>query len=132
MSKIDLSLIPNADNLNEESVTVNEEENASIITNKMYIDLYSKGIEATIDRYVLDTESRRVLIVFFSIVIVFWLVGVMCILTGNNSIYKISDNVLITLLTTTSINVIGMMLIILKDLFPRNNGKKNKKVGNKK
>jgi hypothetical protein len=41
------------------------------------------------------------------------------ILVGNyyNS-YNLSDNVLIALLVTSTANVIGMMLIILKNLFP--------------
>jgi len=52
-----------------------------------------------------------------------WLASVISALFFNKYLLglNISDQVLIVLLTTTSINVIGMMLIILKNLFPQNN-----------
>ncbi|WP_164076198.1 hypothetical protein [Flavimarina sp. Hel_I_48] len=45
------------------------------------------------------------------------------ILIGNNLHYKLSDEVLIALLITSTANVIGMMLIILKNLFPNRDSK---------
>lgn len=77
---------------------------------------------AKLNRFVVDTKLRTHLTYFFSIVISLWLAAVIAILFFNDHyLYlKLSDNVLIVLLTTTSINVIGMMLIILKNLFPQN------------
>ena len=62
---------------------------------------------------------------YFSIVIAFWLLAVILILVGNNFNYRLSDTVLVTLLTTTTIQVLGMMVIILWDLFPGGKGKNN-------
>ncbi len=77
------------------------------------------------ERYIQNTELRGTLSRVFTIIIACWLLAVILILVGNNcNHYNLSDSVLITLLTTTTIQVLGMMLIILWDLFP---GKKNKK-----
>ena len=40
--------------------------------------------------------------------------------------YKLSDNVLIALLVTSTANVIGMVVIVLKNLFPEKNKDKKK------
>jgi hypothetical protein len=78
------------------------------------------------ERYIQNTELRGTLARVFTIVIAFWLLAVILILVGNNcNHYNLSDSVLNTLLTTTTIQVLGMMLIILWDLFP---GKKNRKI----
>lgn len=80
--------------------------------------------QAKIKRYELDTELRRSLSILFTITINAWLFVVFLILLTNTKTLKLSDPVLITLLTTTTIQVLGMMVIILWDLFP---GKKNRK-----
>ena len=77
------------------------------------------------DRFIKDTVLRIQVAKYFSIVIALWLLAVILILVGNNFNYRLSDSVLITLLTTTTIQVLGMMVIILWDLFPGGNGKKN-------
>lgn len=76
---------------------------------------------AQVGRYLEDTKLRRHLTYIFSIIIFLWLVSVVSILYFNNKVLELnlSDSVLITLLTTSSVNVIGMMLIILKNLFPQ-------------
>lgn len=76
---------------------------------------------AKIGRFLEDTRLRRYLTYIFSFIIFLWLSAVISILYFNNNVLnlKLTENVLITLLTTTSINVIGMMLIILKNLFPQ-------------
>lgn len=71
-----------------------------------------------VDRYNKNTELRGTLARVFTIIIAFWLLSVILILVGNTLKYKLSDSVLITLLTTTTIQVLGMMVIILWDLFP--------------
>lgn len=75
------------------------------------------------ERYRKDTILRIQLAQYFSIIIAFWLLCVILILVGNNFNYKLSDTVLVTLLTTTTIQVLGMMVIILYDLFPGGKGK---------
>lgn len=79
-----------------------------------------------IERYNKNTELRGSLARVFTIVIIFWLLSVILILVGNTLKYKLSDSVLITLLTTTTIQVLGMMVIILWDLFPGSQNKNNK------
>ncbi len=76
-------------------------------------------------RYDETTDLRNILAKVFTILITFWLLAVILLLTGNTSTYKLSDSVLITLLATTTIQVLGMMVIILCDLFP--GGKKGRK-----
>lgn len=76
---------------------------------------------AKIGRFLEDTKLRRYLTYIFSFIIFLWLAAVISILYFNDNVLhlNLSENVLITLLTTSSVNVIGMMLIILKNLFPQ-------------
>jgi cation transport ATPase len=69
-------------------------------------------------RYKDNTELRRGLVILFTITINAWLFAVFLILLTNTNTLKLSDSVLITLLTTTTIQVLGMMYVILKNLFP--------------
>ncbi len=75
---------------------------------------------AELQRFLKDTTLRTHLVYIFSTVIFLWLASTITILYFNNNLLELglSDNVLIVLLTTTTINVIGMMLIILRNLFP--------------
>lgn len=78
-------------------------------------------------RYKDNTEIRRALVVAFTTVIVFWLLSVLLILVGNNcNHYNLSENTLIALMVTSTANVIGMMIVILKNIFPEKNKGKNK------
>lgn len=71
-------------------------------------------------RFEANTKLRIHLTYIFTSVIFLWLISVITILFLNAILHlKLSDQVLTILLTTTSINVIGMMLIILKNLFPK-------------
>lgn len=76
---------------------------------------------AKIGRFLEDTKLRRHLTYIFSVIIFLWFAAVISILYFNDNLLylNLSENVLITLLTTSSVNVIGMMLIILKNLFPK-------------
>ena len=76
---------------------------------------------AKVGRFLEDTKLRRHLTYIFSFIIFMWLGSVISILYFNDNLLKLnlSENVLITLLTTSCVNVIGMMLIILKNLFPK-------------
>lgn len=81
---------------------------------------------AKLNRFKVDTRLRTHLAYIFSLVIFLWLTSVISVLFFNNFLLylNLSDEVLIVLLTTTSINVIGMMIIILKNLFPKNDQEK--------
>lgn len=75
---------------------------------------------AKVGRFIEDTILRRYLTYIFSFIIFLWLAAVISVLYFNHNLeLNLSENVLITLLTTSSVNVIGMMLIILKNLFPQ-------------
>jgi len=75
------------------------------------------------ERYSRETKLRENLTTAFTMIITLWLLSVVLILVGNNLRYKLSDEVLIALLVTSTANVIGMMLIILKNLFPNRDSK---------
>ncbi|MFK7002116.1 hypothetical protein V3470_14490 [Flavobacterium oreochromis] len=85
-------------------------------------------LNSELDRYKEDTSLRSNLAKVFTLIISFWLLAVILILVGNNcNHYNLSDNVLITLMVTSTANVIGMMLIILRNLFPSNESNINSK-----
>lgn len=78
-------------------------------------------------RYKDNSELRRGLAIMFTLTINGWLFAVFLILLTNSNTLKLSDSVLIALLTTSSANVLGMMYVILKNLFPNGKDKNNPK-----
>lgn len=68
-------------------------------------------------RYKDDTEHRKVLSTWAGTLVSIWLVSVLLILTNNTNRFELSDSVLIALLGTTTLNVLGLMVIVLNDLF---------------
>ena len=72
------------------------------------------------NRYRLNTNLRFILAGWTVLVVTVWLWKVLEILVNNNERYCLSDSVLFTLLATTTVNVLGIIFIVLKDLF---NGK---------
>ncbi len=109
--------MPN-DTLNVEDI---DERLDSPVDEKSYKDNETLFGQAVIGRYMIDTELRNCLVQLFSIIIICWLSFVGFVLTHNRFNFCLSDSVLITLLTTTTIQVLGMMIIILKNLFPSKN-----------
>jgi len=84
-------------------------------------DAQIQKLLSEVERYREDTSLRKSLAIIFTMIIIFWLLSVILILVGNNcNHYNLSDNVLIALMVTSTANVIGMMLIILRNLFPSN------------
>lgn len=87
--------------------------------------VFSKGkdyFEQTKDvlknnRYKINTVLRTILSFWSAALVTAWIVIVSIILMGNNKIYCLSDSVLNTLLTTTTIQVIAISIIAMKDLF---------------
>lgn len=94
--------------------------------NKDDIDSNPLGVQedAKNERYKKNTSHRGRLIAWSAFIVTLWLVGVWVLLylVGLHNDFRISDSVLITLLTTTTINVLGLMIIVLKDLFNDNSG----------
>jgi FtsH-binding integral membrane protein len=70
-------------------------------------------------RYRVDTWLRIGLAIWAAAVVSWWLSSVLAIIKNNNEIHCLSDAVLIALLGTTTINVIGLVIIVLNGLFPR-------------
>ena len=70
-------------------------------------------------RYKDNSDMRKALVIAFTTIIAFWLLSVLLILVGNKvNRFDLSENTLIAFLTTSSANVLGMMYVILKNLFP--------------
>lgn len=72
------------------------------------------------ERYAQDTEQRNDLVRWMKWVVTLWLFFVL-LFTITNRVWCIglSENVLITLLATTTVNVLGLSKIILSGLFDK-------------
>lgn len=69
-------------------------------------------------RYEQDTHFRKHFANWVMIVIPAWLLFVILILVGCGSgLMTLDSTVLVTLLTTTTVNVLGLAYIVLKDIF---------------
>ncbi len=69
------------------------------------------------ERYRADTKSRKTLAYWAATVVSVYLISVLVILIINYNYICLSDAVLITLLGTTTLNVLGLMFIVLKGYF---------------
>lgn len=79
-----------------------------------------------VKRFKQDTQHRKSLVVWMMFVVSVWLGAVLLIVCFSSRL-SIADNVLITLLATTTINVLGLANIILKGMFPKISRLKTKK-----
>lgn len=78
-----------------------------------------------------DTKHRAHLVCWMMGVVSIWLIGVLIIVTFNRMWnFMISDNVLMMLLGTTTINVLGLSKIILNGLFGSGRRKRKMKIQN--
>ena len=68
-------------------------------------------------RYKEDTSHRKWLGVWTAIVVTCWLIAVLTILIYNDRYICLSDNVLTSLLVTTTLNVLGLSYIVLRGHF---------------
>ncbi|ELY1980209.1 hypothetical protein K5L04_07095 [Flavobacterium psychrophilum] len=75
---------------------------------------------AKISRFIANTTLRKQMSYWASFIVTSWLGFVGYVIILNNDKFCLSDSVLNTLITTTTINVIGIILICFRDLF---NGK---------
>lgn len=90
------------------------------------VDYLSKDVQY-LERFNQDTKQRRILVNWMMVVVTLWLFFVLLFtIFGNVWCLKIDRQVLITLLATTTINVLGLANIILKGLFGHKNRQKKK------
>lgn len=76
-------------------------------------------------RYTQNTQLRRHLARWAAYVVSIWMLFVLLILVLNEKwLICLSDSVLITLLGTTTANVLGLVAIVLYDLFNRKSEKR--------
>ena len=68
-------------------------------------------------RYISDTGDRKWLAEWSTTVVSLWLFFVFFILIKNSDSFHLSDSVLSVLLGTTTLNVLGLMYIVLKGHF---------------
>lgn len=67
-------------------------------------------------RYQQDTSDRRWLAIWTAAVVTLWL-GVVLVILFKNKWLRLSDAVIITLLGTTTLNVLGLSFIVLRGHF---------------
>ena len=73
-----------------------------------------RNLEA--DRYGADSKDRKWLAKWTACIVSIWLVAVMLVIIFNKC-YQLSDPVLMTLLGTTTLNVLGLSFIVLRGHF---------------
>ena len=112
MGDIDLNRLPDtlSDSFTDADITEALKDNK---------DINEDIKKSQIKRFNGETSLRENLSIAFTLIICFWLLSVILILVGNTGHYRLDDSVLIALMVTSSANVIGMMQIILKNLFPK-------------
>lgn len=105
---------------------LNQLQEAIAKSNKSYtpeaedVDLKEKDEQAKAlknKRYESDTADRKWLAEWATTLVSIWLFFVLIILMGNNYSLHLSDSVLNVLLGTTTINVLGLMAIVLRGHF---------------
>jgi len=92
------------------------------------ITTYLNYRERTHDRYDMTTDRRLKKKYGWAILIILyiWLsLVILLLLLSSLSIISLSDTILATLLTTTTINILVLPAIVLKYLFSTNNKNKN-------
>ncbi len=102
----------------EEMTSFKDDENINETTQIDILKQQITKIALELDRYKDDTKMRKILVLVFTGFIFIWLVYVMFVVGNCFKEPRLSDKVLITLLSSTTVTVIGMMHIILKNLFP--------------
>ncbi len=74
--------------------------------------------EAELQRYNDDSRHRKNLVKWATTLIGLWLGAVVLILVATGMpLLDLSDTVMVTLLSTTTVNVLGLMIIVLNDIF---------------
>lgn len=75
---------------------------------------------ASLKRYEQDTRSRKALTTWSSWVVSIYLAAIIGTLILNKPLgFELDNTVLVTLLGTTTLNVLGLMYIVLNGYFPK-------------
>lgn len=69
------------------------------------------------DRYIKDTKTRSRLAYGVSVFVGVYIISIVFLVYMRNAKDKLNDYVLITFLSTTTVNILGLMYIVLKGLF---------------
>lgn len=110
------------------------------LINKAHFDLDAipKNIPDTLDdvddmnireqrkaRFTQDTRYRRYLANWVMLIVPCWLVSVITIvILCGSSVISLGKEVIITLLATTTVNVLGLAYIVLKGIYPESKDNK--------
>ncbi|HTJ13499.1 MAG TPA: hypothetical protein VL547_15800 [Dinghuibacter sp.] len=101
----------------EEEQTLNVKREEEVRKLKIQNDL----LQAKFEKITGDNKARKTHSLLIFVMVFFWLVSVVALLALSGlGILCLSDKVLITLLTTTTINVIGLLVIVANYLFNKN------------
>lgn len=85
---------------------------------KEYKDFEEEEKKSEIERYKIDTELRKSLAKWSFWIITSWIIGVIVVLMLNSHCFCLSDDVLKVILITTTANILGLPIIVLRNLFP--------------
>ncbi len=103
------------DNLNEKKEKLSKND-LDIDSDDLKAQVEMKRLESY--RYKSDTVDRKWLAIWTAGVVTLWLIAVIGILLYNKSqSIGLSDTVLVTLLGTTTLNVLGLSFIVLRGHF---------------
>lgn len=110
-------VVPNFDvteSIHEEESTLDRRKDEGVRKLKISNDL----LQAQVDKLNNDNRARKTHSTLIFLMVFIWIlfVVVFLILVGAEKL-KISDKVLITLLSTTSVNIIGLLVIVANYLF---------------
>lgn len=87
-----------------------------IDSDDLTIQIILRALEAK--RYQSDTSDRKWLAIWTAFVVTAWLTAVILILIFNEAFkFNLSTTVLVTLLGTTTLNVLGLSFIVLRGHF---------------
>jgi type IV secretory pathway TrbL component len=91
-------------------------EDIDIDSDNLKVQIKLKKLES--DRYDSDTKDRKWLAIWTAALVSVWLILVILVLVFNEKwLICLSENVLITLLGTTTLNVLGLSFIVLRGHF---------------
>ena len=85
------------------------------------LKLQRKMKELEVEKFDSDIKDRKWLAKWSAVVVSIWLILVVVILFLNKCLLNLSDAVLMTLLGTTTLNILGLSFIVLRGHFGTTN-----------
>ena len=103
--------------MNSFSIRNNESASIENNTHDNFPDIDKDTLKVQVnDRYRQDTKLRKIFSIWTFVIISTWIVATFVLLFFNSKL-EIDNSVYIALLTTTTANIIGLPLVVLKGLF---------------